>query len=617
MLSRVRSLAGRQAWTLDARDLERLRVEGGAPMPDSFAVMATALEGEGGGASVLVEHASGPSGARLLGRFCHGDPRLAEVVRAHLRGEEALRPEAVFAEVVHLPQGRLGNIAARPALRDWEIPYLCRAGVDAAHQLPIDDLLVRVAPDGRVALWSPRLGREVIPRMTNAHNHAAAELPIYRFLCALVGQGVRGGLAWSWGALESAPYLPRVVLGRAIVSLATWNVDPADLAPLAKLDEASRLRGLRRLRAAAGLPREVAACDGDNVLPLDLENPLAVDALFDLARGASGTLRLREVLAPSAVAEAPGGRHAHELVIPFLRRVAPPRAPLSAPDAGACRRFAPGSEWLYAKVYTGALTADAVLAEVVGPLVRAMRSRGVIDGWFFVRYADPDPHLRLRFHGAPGALLGALLPALHDALAPWLDDGRVARVALDTYVREVERYGGPEGIAPCEAIFEADSDAAVAVIASTRRDDGADARWRRCLRGLDTLLSDLGYDRASAASLLESQRDAWARRLGLGRDAEGSISRRFRAERAALEALLRGASEEDEAPWARRAAVVAPRASSLRATAADGFDELAASLAHMSVNRVMSGAPNLHEVVLYDLLARLYRSEAARASRPR
>ena len=131
------------------------------------------------------EYAMGPSGAKLLGRFACGDDALRERVTEHLKDEEALRPHAIFAEIVHLPQGRLGNIAARPRLRLWEIPYLCRAGVDEAHQLTLDDLRVRVEASGRVVLRSARLDREVLPRMTNAHNHAAAELPVYRFLCAL------------------------------------------------------------------------------------------------------------------------------------------------------------------------------------------------------------------------------------------------------------------------------------------------------------------------------------------------------------------------------------------------------------------------------------------------
>ena len=49
------------------------------------------------------------------------------------------------------------------------------------------------------------LGRRVIPRLTSAHNYDAGSLGVYRFLCALQGQGVAAGLAWDWGPLGRAP----------------------------------------------------------------------------------------------------------------------------------------------------------------------------------------------------------------------------------------------------------------------------------------------------------------------------------------------------------------------------------------------------------------------------
>ena len=40
------------------------------------------------------------------------------------------------------------------------------------------------------------------------------------------------------------------------------------------------------------------------------------------------------------------------------------------------RTFAPGSEWLYAKLYTGTATADRVLRDVLAPLVREALGSG-------------------------------------------------------------------------------------------------------------------------------------------------------------------------------------------------------------------------------------------------
>src|SRR5207248_2875814 len=81
---------GSTEWTLSAEDLERLALKEPLPLPDAFAVTATLGAGSEAALSegdyeIFLASASGPSGARLLGRFCHADARLAQLVRDYLR----------------------------------------------------------------------------------------------------------------------------------------------------------------------------------------------------------------------------------------------------------------------------------------------------------------------------------------------------------------------------------------------------------------------------------------------------------------------------------------------------------------------------------------------------
>src|SRR5205814_7998372 len=84
--------------------------------------------------------------------------------------------------------------------------------------------------------------------------------------------------------------------------------------------------------------------------------------------------------------------------------------------------------------------------------------------------------------------------------APLLDTGELWRLQLDTYEREVERYGGDTGIRLAERVFHADSDAVLAIVSELTGDAGADLRWRVALRGVDLLFDDLGLT-------LEQKRD--------------------------------------------------------------------------------------------------------------
>src|SRR5439155_12200241 len=116
-----------------------------------------------------------------------------------------------------------------------------------------------------------------------------------------------------------------------------------------------------------------------------------------------------------------------------------------------------GSEWLYARIDCGAAAADRVL-QVVAELARGAVREEAATGWFFIRYADPEWHLRVRLRGDPARLASEVLPRLHAALQPLAEQRIVSGFRLDTYRREVERYGGPAAIEAVETIFCVDSD---------------------------------------------------------------------------------------------------------------------------------------------------------------
>ena len=251
--------AGSGEITVGASEAAAVRASDIPPLPDAFEVLAAVVADAGkatghGDFQVVLHSASGPSGARLLGRFCHADDQLHQLVRAHLAAEEAVHPERVFAEVVHLPEGRVGNILSRPVLRGYEIPYLGRSGAPAGRQLPLSDLLVSVQGE-RIVLRSRRLGCEVIPRLTTAHNHTGRGLGVYRFLCALQHQQVTPGITWDWGPLGQAPFLPRVVSGRVILSRARWNLGESDLAAFREPRGARQFAAVQRLRERHRMPR--------------------------------------------------------------------------------------------------------------------------------------------------------------------------------------------------------------------------------------------------------------------------------------------------------------------------------------------------------------------------
>lgn len=631
--------AGDEELTLTDKDVETLKLKEPLAWPNTFSVMCKLAAASPGAIAVgdfqiAMDGVGGPSGANLFGRFCHADAALQQEVEQHLRAEEAQQPDAVFAEIAHLPEGRIGNILARPVLRDYEIPYLGVSGAPPERQLPLTDLMVSVR-DGRVVLRSAQLNCEIVPRLTSAHNWSYERASAYKFLCALQAQSRLSGVSWDWEGLNSAPFLPRVKFGRLVLAQARWLAGHEELKNLAaSATTAARFQAVQRWRNERKLPRYVVLADGDNTLPIDLENVLSVDSFVQIVKNRNGA-ELREMWPTPDHLCATGseGAFVHELIVPFVRQsenATMLRLVKNAPAPAICaeRSFAPGSEWLYAKIYCGAVTADQVLREAVNPVMHNALSSGAADGWFFIRYSDPDNHLRVRFHGQPQRLREDVFPALYAALSPWMADGRVRRMQLDTYEREVERYGGDVGMMLSEKLFHADSLATSEIIGALDATDAStDERWRLTLCGMDRMLNDFGFDLAGKAEILKSLRAAFLKEFGGGETLIDQLGDRYRQERKALEPLL-DLSRDGESSLAMGLEIFARRSIRLQAIAEELRDaesrgqltrllaDIAASHLHLHANRMLRSAHRAQELVIYDLLTRLYSSLLARQRQP-
>ena len=85
--------------------------------------------------------------------------------------------------------------------------------------------------------------------------------------------------------------------------------------------------------------------------------------------------------------------------------------------------------------------------------------------------------------------------------ASLLESGWLAKVQLDTYERELERYGGAGQIERIETLFAADSVAVAAALPYIQSDPTL--RWQTAAWGADRLLDDLGIHDENKLALLE------------------------------------------------------------------------------------------------------------------
>jgi thiopeptide-type bacteriocin biosynthesis protein len=627
--------SGQMVMRLTHDDLDRLALKHGLPIPRAvgFHGALCASSGEAadrGDYEILAIGAGGPSGANMLGRFCHCDEELDAMVREHVAADASLVAPAAIMEVVHVPEGRLGNVTARPQLSTYEFEFLGRSGACGAKRIPLSDLLVNVIED-RVVLRSRSLDCEIIPRCTNAHNFGhARNLPLYQLLGWLARQRTAFGLGWSWGALDSLPRLPRVVYGRTILTRAQWTISSSDLGKAGKASASSRYRQVRELRKRLEIPRFVVIGDGDNGFPVDLDSGAGCDALTEVL-GKRGFAKVLEVCPDPDryVARSSHGSHPIEFVVPVLAPEIPAPRPTSKTDvdvrnelrlAGldSNRHFSPVSDWLYAKLYTGRGMADRLLGQLLAPMMEELERDTLVENWFFVRYADPGFHIRIRMQGTRTHIRREVLPRVEDLI----ERARAAKLLHDvqyaSYSREVERYGGTAGMRLAEKLFHTDSRFALEAIRATMGDGAARERELLSLRWLDRMVLHLGFEVREADELLRRLTAVAAPLIRAWGDD-------YRGRRAAVEAALRpdltgldGTALPElkvrELDAELRERTLRLREMHLRRELTRPLIDITTSLLHMSVNRILRSYSRADEQRLYDMLRRGRMSAAARSS---
>ena len=580
---------------------------------------------------VVATSAGGASVGKILGRFCYEGEELTDLLKQTFEKEQAAYPEAVFAEIVHLPMARLGNVLQRAVLRDYEIPIMATTAVEQEYTIKLDDLWLKMQGD-RLVLFSKKLGKEVMPRLSSAHNYEMKSVPVYYFLCDLQTQ-FANGVTWSWLHLQNADWLPRVTLGKAILSKARWKVKAEDLKKVREAKDVHKLEKMQVLRTQFKIPQYVTAVFGDNKLPLDLSQLWPVKILLSLYKPSQNVV-LEESLfdTQNLLTQGPEGGFTNEIVVPFHYTADVNKAGidsltskelLDSTHQSITREFPLGSEWFYIKIYCGAKIADQIITQVIKPVADQLLSEQIIEEWFFLRYIDPNNHLRVRFKGQ-GMFYAQVIALLHQALAPFVTTGLVSNFYTDTYVREVERYGTTT-MELSEKLFFYDSETVADILSLFEGEEIEEFRWLLALRGADTLMADFELNLSQRCQVIEDLKDSFARDFDFtDKSAKKQLSQKYREARTKIESVM-VASYDEMHPLAAafdcfherslrwQGVVQDIRAKCETSGEQSKLNTILPSYIHMMVNRLLRSKQRIHEVVLYDFLFQHYRSTIARA----
>ena len=226
---------------------------------------------------ILFRFAGGSGGTNLIGRMSASSKKVEQMAKNIIAMEQQSESSKIYAEIVHLPEARTGNILMRPVLRAYEIPYLAQSGVPINQQIEVSDIMISIR-NKNVVLRSRRLNKEIIPRLSTAHNFTLGSLPIYHFLCDVQSQHTNRRMGFSWESIEHHYlHLPRVVYKDVVLIPEQWRIIGTSLAELKKIASAkepiSQLHDFTRWKKQLHIKDHIYLCNYDNELYLDLSKP--------------------------------------------------------------------------------------------------------------------------------------------------------------------------------------------------------------------------------------------------------------------------------------------------------------------------------------------------------
>ena len=281
------------------------------------------------------------------------------------------------------------------------------------------------------------------------------------------------------------------------------------------------------------------------------------------------------------------------------------------------REFIIGDNWLYYKVYSGEKTSEYILEDIILPLTEDLLNKDIIQKWFFIRYQDPDNHIRLRLFCKDKLNVGNVINAFQPLFTELINNGLVWSIQTDTYRRELERYGN-ETIEIFETLFFLESKIITKFLKINKGTDREKTRWLFGLKMLDKILESFNLDLNEKISLIEKMKTSFDGEFGMNRFLKKQIDDKFRLDKDIIISFVEDNTNSDFEElilfYVKNISPIILELLMLKKSnkIEVNFDNLIFSYLHMSMNRLFKSKNRKHEIVMYNFLHRYYRLVAGR-----
>ncbi|MDI5898134.1 thiopeptide-type bacteriocin biosynthesis protein [Flavobacterium yafengii] len=277
------------------------------------------------------------------------------------------------------------------------------------------------------------------------------------------------------------------------------------------------------------------------------------------------------------------------------------------------RDFCIGSEWLYYKIYTGVKTADLVLLEKLYPVILDLIEKKIIDKWFFIRYKDPDEHLRIRFYCKTPENVSTAIARMYPVLSILLEENSIWKVQTDTYQREIERYGEKTMI-DSETLFCYDSEMIMHYLTVKSSFERHEIQLLFSFTAIDTFLNSFGLSNSDKLFLMDELQLAFKKEFDADKSLKKELDKQYRELFLEMQRFILGIAIDD---YPEIFTIIKAKRNkcneqidSIKGKLQIPLSDFLMSHIHMMINRQYTSKQRMYELVIYDHLHRYYKMKA-------
>lgn len=398
------------------------------------------------GEEIVYFHGLGdPSALGFIARFSDVTQELCQDI---INYEIEVNKNKLIAEINCVGNFRSINLSAAQQSYHNYIP-INTAYADDENVILLSDIYVH-AHNNDFSLVSKKHHKQIIPKKTSALNPKLFESDVYNFLCdyEFYNQEINS-VNFNFNAYhEHLLYAPRIFLEKGIL------LYPAQILLVyngCSIDEFNNY--VQDKIKEYSFSKKIVIADNYGKTILDTENRKNIDVLFEKVKDAK-TIYISEFLydsfKPAATQE--NENFAHEIIVgvknPHYSR---PDIEYSKMDISPVvfNNAAVVSDWLYLEVFCNTHADAELFTLIYDKIILENRS----DLFFFIHYANPDRHLRLRFKTYSLENKQFIIKEIHELKSQNI----ISKYHILPYEPEVYRYGGIEIMELSEIIFDLDS----------------------------------------------------------------------------------------------------------------------------------------------------------------